>query len=175
LALKTAGDPASAVRALRAEISRLDPDLALFDIHSMPERIDLSLSSRRTSMLLANAFGGVALFLASLGIYGVLAYLVAQRTREIGIRVALGSTRTGILRLVLREGSKLVAAGFVLGIAGAASLQKAVASQIYGTRPFDPLVLAGVMALLGGIALIACAVPARRAMSVDPVVVLRYE
>ena len=174
-ALKTAGDPGSAVHALRTEISRLDPDLALFDIHSMPERIDLSLSSRRTSMLLANAFGGVALFLASLGIYGVLAYLVAQRTREIGIRVALGSTRSGILRLVLREGFKLVAAGFILGIVGAASLQKAVASQIYGVRPFDPLVLAGVMVLLGAIALVACAVPARRAMSVDPVVVLRYE
>lgn len=174
-ALKTATDPASVVRALRGEILRHDPDLALFDIHSMAERIDLSLSSRRTSMLLANAFGGVALFLASLGIYGVLAYLVAQRTREIGIRVALGSTRTGILRLVLREGFKLVAAGFVLGIAGAASLQKAVASQIYGTRLFDPLVLAGVMALLGGIALLACAVPARRAMRVDPVVVLRCE
>ncbi|HEX8766432.1 MAG TPA: FtsX-like permease family protein, partial [Candidatus Acidoferrum sp.] len=105
----------------------------------------------------------------------VLAYLVAQRTREIGIRVALGSTRSGILRLVLREGFKLVAAGFILGVVGAASLQKAVASQIYGVRPFDPLVLAGVMVLLGGIALVACAVPARRAMSVDPVVVLRYE
>lgn len=174
-ALKTAGDPGSTVQALRTEISRLDPDLALFDIHSMPERIDLSLSSRRTSMLLANAFGGVALFLASLGIYGVLAYLVAQRTREIGIRVALGSTRSGILRLVLREGFKLVAAGFILGVVGAASLQKAVASQVYGVRPFDPLVLAGVMVLLGGIALVACAVPARRAMSVDPVVVLRHE
>ena len=174
-ALKTTGDPGSVVRALRTEISRLDPDLALFDVHSMSERIDLSLSSRRTSMLLANAFGGVALFLASLGIYGVLAYLVAQRTREIGIRVALGSTRAGILRLVLREGFKLVAMGFALGIAGAALLQKAVASQIYGVRPFDPLVLAGVMALLGGIALVACAVPARRAMRVDPVVVLRYE
>ena len=174
-ALKTAGDPASAVRALRAEVSRIDPDLAIFDIHSMPERVDLSLSSRRTSMLLANAFGGVALFLASLGIYGVLAYLVAQRTREIGIRVALGSTRSGILRLVLREGFKLVAAGFVLGIVGAASLQKAMASQIYGVQAYDPLVLGGVMALLAGIALVACAVPARRAMSVDPVVVLRYE
>lgn len=174
-ALKTSGDPASTLRALRAEISRLDPDLALFDIHSMPERIDLSLASRRTSMLLANAFGGVALFLASLGIYGVLAYLVAQRTREIGIRVALGSTRGGILRLVLREGFKLVAMGFALGIVGAAFLQKAVASQIYGVRPYDPLVLAGVMALLAGIALTACAVPARRAMRVDPVVVLRYE
>ncbi|HEV2197441.1 MAG TPA: ABC transporter permease [Candidatus Acidoferrum sp.] len=174
-AIKTAGDPASTIRGLRAEIARIDPEVALFDIHTMSERIDLSLASRRTSMLLANAFGGVALFLASLGIYGVLAYLVAQRTREIGIRVALGSTRAGILRLVLQEGFKLVAMGFVLGIMSAAFLQKAVAKQIYGVQPYDPLVLAGVIALLAGIALIACAVPARRAMSVDPVVVLRYE
>jgi predicted permease len=174
-ALKTAGDPDSVVPALRAEISRLDPDLAVFDIHSMSERIDLSLSSRRTSMLLANAFGGVALFLASLGIYGMLAYLVAQRTREIGIRVALGSTRAGILRLVLREGFKLVAIGLVLGVTGAASLQRAVASEIYGVRPLDPLVLASVMALLAFVALAACSVPARRAMRVEPIIALRYE
>jgi ABC-type antimicrobial peptide transport system permease subunit len=101
----------------------------------------------------------------------VLAYLVAQRTREIGIRVALGSTRAGILQLVLREGFKLVAIGLVLGIAGAASLQRALASEIYGVQPYDPLVIAGVMALLGSIALAACAVPARRAMRVDPIVV----
>lgn len=174
-ALKTAGNPASVVSALRGEIARLDPDLALFDIHSMSERIDLSLASRRTSMLLANAFGAVALFLAALGIYGVLAYLVAQRTREIGIRVALGSTRTGILGLILREGSKLVAIGFGLGIIGAASLQKAMAHEIYGVRPFDPLVLVGVIGVLTAIALVACAVPARRAMRVDPIVALRYE
>lgn len=173
--LKTSADPASTVRALRAEIARLDPELALFDIHSMSERIDLSLASRRTSMLLANAFGGVALFLAALGIYGVLAYLVAQRNREIGIRVALGSTRARILRLVLQEGFKLVGMGFALGIVSAAFLQKAVAKQIYGVQPYDPLVLAGVMAVLATIALLACAVPARRAMGVDPVVVLRYE
>ena len=174
-ALKTAADPGSVVRALRAEISSLDPDLAVFDIHPMSERIDLSLSSRRTSMLLANAFGGIALFLASLGIYGVLAYLVAQRTREIGIRVALGSTRAGILKLVLREGFQLVAIGMFLGIVGAISLQKAVASEVYGVRPLDPLVLASVMALLALIALAACAVPARRAMRVEPIVALRYE
>jgi predicted permease len=174
-ALKTSADPASIVHALRAEISRLDPDLAIFDVHSMSERIDLSLSSRRTSMLLANAFGGIALFLASLGIYGVLAYLVAQRTREIGIRVALGSSRTGILRLVLREGFQLVAIGFVLGIIAAASLQRAVASEIYGVRSLDPLVLVSVMALLAIVALAACAIPARRAMRVDPMVALRYE
>jgi ABC-type antimicrobial peptide transport system permease subunit len=149
--------------------------LAIFDVHSMSERIDLSLSSRRTSMLLANAFGGIALFLASLGIYGVLAYLVAQRTREIGIRVALGSSRIGILRLVLREGFQLVAIGFVLGIIAAASLQRAVASEIYGVRPLDPLVLASVMTLLAIVALAACAIPGRRAMRVDPMVALRYE
>ncbi len=174
-AVKTTADPGSVVRALRSEIARLDPDLAVFDVHSMSERIDLSLSSRRTSMLLANAFGGVALFLASLGIYGVLAYLVARRTREIGIRVALGSTRAGVLKLVLREGLQLVAIGLVLGVIGAASLQKAVASEIYGVRPLDPFVLASVMALLAIVALGACAVPARRAMRVDPMVALRYE
>ena len=174
-ALKTATDPGSVVRALRAEISRLDPDLAVSDVHSMSERIDLSLSSRRTSMLLANAFGGIALFMASLGIYGVLAYLVSRRTREIGIRVALGSTRVGVLKLVLREGFQLVAIGLVLGVAGAASLQKAVASEIYGVRPLDPFVLVSVMALLAIVALAACAIPARRAMRVDPIVALRYE
>jgi ABC-type antimicrobial peptide transport system permease subunit len=141
----------------------------------MSERIDLSLASRRTSMLLANAFGAVALFLATLGIYGVLAYLVARRTREIGIRVALGSSGGGILRLVLREGFQLVALGLVLGVVGAMFLQKAVASEIYGVRPLDPLVLASVMALLAIVALAACAVPARRAMRVDPMVALRSE
>ena len=174
-AVRTTGDEDSVVRALRAEMFRMDPDLAVFDVHSMSERIDLSLASRRTSMLLANAFGGVALFLATLGIYGVLAYLVAQRTREIGIRVALGSSRVGVLKLVLREGLELVAIGLILGIIGAASLQKAVASEIYGVRPLDPLVLGGVMALLTIVALAACAVPARRAMRVDPMVALRSE
>jgi len=174
-ALKSAASPDPVVRALRSEISRLDPDLAVFDVHSMSERIDLSLSSRRTSMLLANAFGGVALFLATLGIYGVLAYLVARRTREIGIRVALGSTQAGVLKLVLREGFQLVALGLILGVIGAVSLQKAVASEVYGVRPLDPLVLASVMALLAIVALAACTVPARRAMRVDPMVALRSE
>jgi len=174
-ALKTTTTSSSVVQALRAEISRLDPDLAVFDVHSMSERVDLSLSSRRTSMLLANAFGVVALFLASLGIYGVLAYLVAQRTREIGIRVALGSTSAGILGLVLREAFRLLAIGLILGFAGAALLQKAVASEVYGVRPLDPLVLGGVIALLAVVGIAACSVPARRAMRVDPVIALRYE
>ena len=174
-ALKAAGNTDSAVRALRAEIFRFDPDLAVFDVHSMSERIDLSLAARKTSMLLANAFGGVALFLAMLGIYGVLAYLVAQRTREIGIRVALGSSRGSILKMVLREGLELVVVGLVLGIIAAVSMQKAVASEIYGVRALDPLVLVSVMAVLAIVALAACAVPARRAMRVDPIIALRSE
>ena len=174
-ALKAGANADSAVRALREEISRLDPDLAVFDVHSMTERVDLSLASRKTSMLLANAFGGVALFLATLGIYGVLAYLVAQRTREIGIRVALGSTRAGILKLVLREGFEIVLIGLLLGIVGAASLEKIVATEIYGVRPLDPLALASVTALLGVVALAACVAPARRALGVDPIVALRSE
>lgn len=175
-ALKTQGNAEDAVvRALRSDILQLDPDLAVFDVHSMSERIDLSLASRRTSMLLANAFGGVALFLAMLGIYGVLAYLVAQRTREIGIRVALGSTRGKVLALVLREGFLMVGAGLLLGLIGAAFLQRAVASEIYGVRALDPWVLASVMAVLAAVALAACAAPARRAMRVDPIVALRQE
>lgn len=175
IAAKTAGNPDAIVRSLREEILRLDPDLALFDVHSMSERIDLSLAPRRTSMVLANAFGGVALFLATLGIYGVLAYLVAQRTREIGIRVALGSSETNILRMVLWEGFELVTIGLVLGMVGAVLLEKAIASEIYGVRPLDPLVLGSVMAVLAAVALAACAVPARRAMRVDPIVALRSE
>jgi len=173
--LKTAGDPDSVVRSLRSAIHGLDPDLAVFNVRSMSELIDLSLAPRRTSMLLANAFGAVALFLATLGIYGVLAYLVAQRTREIGIRVALGSSRGNILKLVLREGLQLVAVGLLLGIIGALSMQRAIANEIYGVRPLDPLVLAGVTLILTAVALAACAVPARRATRVDPILALRSE
>jgi predicted permease len=172
---KSTVDPNSIVRELRSEIAGIDPDVAVFDVHSMNERIDLSLSSRKTSMILANAFGAVALFLASLGIYGVLAYVVAQRTREMGIRVALGSTRGAILGLVLGEGFKLVAIGLVLGIIGAVSLQKAVVNEIYGVRPLDPLVLLSVMGILAVVALAACAIPARRATQVDPIIALRSE
>jgi putative ABC transport system permease protein len=110
-----------------------------------------------------------------LGIYGVLAYLVAQRTREIGIRVALGSSRGSILKMVLREGLELVVVGLVLGIIAAVSMQRAVASEIYGVRALDPLVLVSVMAVLAIVALAACAVPARRAMRVDPIIALRSE
>ena len=170
--VRTTSDPASLARTVRAAVARIDPELALFDVRTMGERAELSVSSRRTSMMLALAFGGLALFLSAIGIYGVLAYLVAQRRREIGIRVALGSTGAGIVRLVLREGMLLVAIGLAAGLAGAVALQNAVANQVYGVRPLDPLVLGSVAALLGIIALVACVAPARRAVRLDPVRVL---
>jgi len=126
-------------------------------------RATLSLSSGRTSLLLALAFGGLALFLSAIGIYGVIADLAAQRRREIAIRMALGSTPAGVVRLVLGQGLVIVALGLAAGFAGAAGLQRVIASQIYGVRPLDPLVIGCVTIVSGTIALAACALPTRRA------------
>jgi predicted permease len=172
IAARTAGDAAQLANSIRAQMATVDPELALFDVRTMEQRTELSLSSRRTSMLLGLSFGVLALFLAAVGIYGVLAYLVAQRQREIGIRMALGSTRSGIVKLVLREGFVLVGIGLAIGIAASMSLRTVVASEIYGVGPLDPLVLGSVALLFGMVALGACVLPARRAMRVDPAVVL---
>jgi len=172
LALRTTREPESLVKAVRAEVAKVDPELAVFDIRAMQERAELSLSSRRTSMLLALGFGALALFLSAIGTYGVLAYLISQRRREIGIRIALGSTQAGIARLVLNEGLVLLAIGVVLGLGGAVAMREVVASQIYGVQPLDPTVLSSVVVLLALVTLAACFIPARRAAQVDPVVVL---
>lgn len=123
-------------------------------------------------MALATAFAVLALFLAAIGIYGVLAYLVTQRRREIGIRIALGSTASSIVGLVLCEGLLLVGIGLVLGLGAAVALRQAVANELYGVSALDPSVLASVVMLLGSVALLACFAPARRATKVDPVTVL---
>jgi len=170
--IKTASSPEGMVRAVRAAVAQVDPELAVFDVRTMKERKELSLASRRTAMLLALGFGGLALFISAIGTYGVLAYLISQRRREIGIRMALGSTRGGIVKLVFREGAVLLGAGVALGGAGAFALRQAVASQLYGVRPLEPAVLAGVGLLLIAVTLVACLIPARRAVQVDPVVVL---
>jgi predicted permease len=175
IAINTAGDGLATIPAIRAQLAAIDPDLALFDVRTMAQREELSLSSRRTSMLLALAFGVLALFLAAIGIYGVLAYLVAQRRREIGIRVALGSTHSGIVKLVVREGFVLVGVGLALGMLAAISLRSVIRSEIYGVRPLDPLVVGGVTLVFGVVALCACIVPARRAARVDPLIVLNQQ
>lgn len=166
---------AAVVPALRKAMAQIDPDLALADVKTMDDRATLSMSTRRTSLLLALAFGGLALFLSAIGIYGVIAYMVAQRSREIAIRMALGSSRAGVVGLVLRQGLTILAIGLAAGFVGAAGLQKAIANQIYGVRPLDPLVIGAVTVLLGAIALAACAVPTHRATRLDPVAVLKEE
>ncbi|MGH9794519.1 MAG: ABC transporter permease [Candidatus Acidiferrales bacterium] len=175
IAAAVEGDLNAAARAIRAEIARLDPELALFQIRPMEEWTRLSLASRRTSLLLAGGYGALALFLSAVGIYGVLAYHVTQRRREFGIRLALGSTDGGIVKLVLRELLLLVGTGLALGMTGAVALQRLIENEIYGVRPLEPFVLAGVVALLGLIALAAAIFPARRATRVDPIVALRFE
>jgi predicted permease len=171
-AIRTSVAASSVLGAVRAAVARIDPEIAVFDAKTMVEREELSMASRRMSMTLALAFGALALFLSAIGIYGVLAYLVTLRRREIGIRVALGSTGAGIVRLVLREGFALVAGGVVLGAVGVVSLQKAVANEVYGVRPLDPLVIGSVVVVLTAIAMAACALPARRAARMNPVSVL---
>ena len=174
-AVRGSSDATALVPAFRTAMARIDPELALFDVKTMAERTTLSMSPRRTSLLLASAFGGLAVFLSAVGIYGVLAYLVAQRRREIAIRMALGSTPAGVVRLVLGQGLVIVTLGLVVGFAGAAGLQNAIAGQIYGVLALDPFVMGGVAVLLSAIALAACAVPTRLAARVDPVAVLKEE
>jgi predicted permease len=175
LAVRSRADTASVVRAIRAELAALDPELALFNVQTMTERANQSLARERLGMTLALAFGAIALFLSTLGIYGVLAYLVAQRSHEIGVRIALGSTVRQIFGLVLREGAVLVASGLVLGVAGIALLGRAMAGLVYGVSPTDPVLILLVAVLLAGTALAAAAVPARRATKVDPIVVLNAQ
>jgi putative ABC transport system permease protein len=171
-AIRTAAEPTALTAAVRREIASIDPEMPFYSPRTIEALRDLSLTNRRTPMMLAVAFGAVALFLAAVGIYGVLAYQVTQRTREMGIRMALGSDAGGIFRLVIREGALLVAAGFVLGVLGGFALRTSIASQLYEVQPMDPLVIALVAGVLGVVGLIACAVPARRAARIDPLVAL---
>ena len=174
-AVRTEQDPHTLINAVRAEVAALDPELPLFFVQTMEERMSERMTPRRTPMLLALGFALIALFLSGLGIYGVLAYRVTQRTREFGIRMALGSSARQLFRLVLSEGAAVLAIGLSVGLAGAVLLRDAVASQLYDVDALDPIILSGVMLLLGLVAFVACALPARRATAIDPVSALNYE
>ncbi len=175
VALRTSVSAAEMTPAIRAAVAGLDPELAVFDTRTMEERVQLSLASRRMAMNIATGFSALALFLSAVGIYGVLAYLVANRAREIGIRMAVGSTEAAVFRMILGEGGRLVAFGLVLGLGGALLLRAAVATQLFGVGMFDPMVVGGATLLLGLVALAACGVPALRAMRVDPARVLTQQ
>jgi predicted permease len=169
---RSALDPLALAGSIRQEIAALDPEMPFYDVHPMEQRVEQSVAGRRTAMVLAVGFGFIALMLATVGIYGVLAYQVSQRTREIGIRMALGSDARTVFGLILREGATLLAVGFVLGLAGAFAMRRAVQGELYGVDPMEPGVVSAVAAILAIVALVACALPARRAARIDPVIVL---
>jgi predicted permease len=175
LALRTDASPTTLVAPLRAALLRIDPEQPVFDIRTMRERIAMSLDDRRTPMLLLMLFAGVALALSAVGIYGVLAFAVALRTGEIGVRLSLGANNVDILKLVLRDGGRLTVLGLALGLIGALAIGFAMRSQLFGVGVFDPLTLGTVLVLIAGTALFACWLPARRAARVSPIEALRYE
>ena len=141
----------------------------------MEQRLADSLAGRRFSMLLLSLFAALALILAAVGIYGVMSYAVAQRTHEIGVRMALGANRSSVLAMVIKNGLVLTVSGIALGLAGASALTRLLASLLYDVKPTDPVTFGAVALLLVGVALLACYIPARRATKVVPMEALRYE
>jgi len=175
LALRTSGDPLSYVAAVRKEAQALDGNLAVANVQTTERLVSDSIAAPRFVLLLLGSFACVALLLAGLGIYGVMAYSVAQRTQEIGIRIALGSQARDVLRLVVGQGMKLALVGVGIGLAASFGLTRLMSKLLFSVSPTDPLTFAAIVVLLLLIALLACWVPARRATRVDPLVALRCE
>jgi putative ABC transport system permease protein len=168
-------DAAAIPAAVREQVQSVDPTLPVFGEEKLDDTVSASLSERRFSMEMVALFALTALLLAGLGIYGVISYIVSERTHEIGIRLALGAERRRILQMVLRQGLALAIAGTAVGLVCALIVSHLMAGLLYGVRPTDPLTFAGVALLLVIVALFACYIPARRAVRVDPRVALRYE
>jgi len=175
LHIRTTGEPKDLIAAIRHEARALDKDLPLYNVKTFTELTEEGMSQERIVATLSSFFGLLALLLASIGLYGVLAYAVERRTREIGIRMALGAQTGNLLKLVVRQGMALVAIGLVSGLAGALALTRFIAGQLYGVGPADPTTFVVISLLLTAVALVACYLPARRAAKVDPMVALRSE
>lgn len=175
LTVRTAGEPGRVVSTIRGILRGEDTDLALADIKTMDEVVSRSVAQRRLMMVMLGIFAGAALLLAAVGIYGVIAYSVTQRTQEIGIRLALGAARSDVLRMIVGQALGLAVVGVVVGVAGAVFLTKLMADLLFGVEPFDPLTFVVVAAGLTLVALLASYLPGRRATRVDPVIALRAE
>ena len=175
LVIRTQGDPLNLVGAIRREVHTLDPDQPVATIRTMNEWIDRSVATPRYQTLLLGIFAGVALLLATTGIYGVMSYVVTQRTHEIGVRMALGAPSWNVLKLVLRQGMALVLIGVALGLLGAFALTRVMSALLFGVTAKDPFTFSVVAVLLALVAFVACYIPAWRATKVDPLVALRYE
>ncbi|MDX6613985.1 MAG: hypothetical protein QOD75_3171, partial [Blastocatellia bacterium] len=175
LAIRTSGDPGSMTNAIRNELKTLDKTLALYSVKTMADVVGVDVAPRRSSMLLFSAFAVVAMLLSMIGIYGVTAYYVTQRTHEIGIRMALGAQLRDVLALVLKRGVTLAAIGVAVGVVGALALTRLLSSLLFGVEPVDVVTFATVSLTLIAVAILACYIPARRATKVDPLTALRYE
>jgi putative ABC transport system permease protein len=175
LTVRTVADPAAVTAAIRAQVRELDAGLPVFDVRTMRQVIAESLDSQRLTHLLLASFAAAALLLAVVGIYGVMSLDVARRTREFGIRMALGAQRRDACWLVVRQGMRIAAVGMAAGTFGALGLTRFLRALLFEVSPVDPATFLAVALVLAGAALAACYVPARRAMRVDPIVALRYE
>ena len=175
LVLRTDADPVSVTAAVRREVKSLDKDLPIYSVKPLEQYLSASLAQPRFNTLLLTIFAGVALILAAVGLYGVMSYSVAQRTHEIGIRLALGARQEDVMKLVVGQGLALTLGGVVIGLAGALAFTRLLTTLLFGVSATDPVTFAGVAVLLSAVALAACYLPARRAMRVDPMVALRYE
>ncbi|HKY46008.1 MAG TPA: ABC transporter permease [Pyrinomonadaceae bacterium] len=173
--VRTAGDPRSLTPAIREHVLAVDPNQPVYDVKTMEERVAVTLETRRFAVVLLGIFGGLGLLLAAIGLYGVLAFTVSQRTREIGIHMALGAPARNVMFMVMKQGMSLVLAGVVLGVAGAYAATRAMRSLLFEIGPTDPLTFVVVLLLLSFVSFIASYVPARRATKVDPLVALRNE
>ena len=163
------------MRAVEEQIWKVDPRLPVTKVETMKEVAADSFAARRFNMFLLSIFAALALVLAAVGIYGVMSYAVTQRTQEIGIRMALGARAIDVLKLIIRNGLKLIMIGVVIGLAGAVALTRLLSTLLFGVTPTDMLTFVVVSATLIVVALLACFLPARRATKVDPLVALRYE
>ena len=173
--LRTASDPATVLQSVRNTVQSLDRDLPLIDVRTMKEQIRSTLADEQTLAELACAFGVLALVLASIGIYGIMAYSVSTRTSEIGLRIAFGAQPTSVVTAILRESIVLTLVGIVLGLGAALGMVRFIGSILYGLGAADPLTAACTTLLLLTVSIVAAAVPARRASQIDPIRALRHE